>query len=107
GCGGGELVQGLSGIEGAQVFGVERGQSLFDLPRNGAQLVISNELFDALPFARLVRRGDELHELTVTGNFDWGERAADPRYIDYFTKRGIELADGQFADGSLQREAVY
>src|SRR6266540_410672 len=77
GCGGGELVQALSGIEGAQIFGLERGQSLFDLPRNGAQLIISNELFDALPFARLVQRGSELHELTVTKDFDWGERQAD------------------------------
>src|SRR5438067_4215046 len=58
GCGGGELVRALEGIEGAKVFGVERGQSLFDVPQNGAQLLISNELFDALPFARLVRRGD-------------------------------------------------
>jgi len=107
GSGSGELVQALSGIEGAQIFGVERGQSIFDLPRNGAQLIISNELFDALPFARLVRRGDELHELTVTDNFDWGERRADPRYISYFAERGIELADGQFADVSLEWGAMY
>jgi SAM-dependent MidA family methyltransferase len=107
GCGGGELVRALEGIEGAQVFGIDRGQSIHDLPRNGAQLIISNELFDALPFARLVRRGDELHELTVTKDFDWGERAADPRYIDYFAERGIELADGQFADVSLEWEAMY
>src|SRR5438270_11163560 len=95
GCGGGELIRALQGIEGAEVFGVERivtpsvsegpGReglraaraprplahargdivaSIFDLPRNGAQLIISNELFDALPFARLVRRGEELDELT-------------------------------------------
>src|SRR4029077_12526137 len=107
GCGGGELVRALAGIEGAQVFGVERGQSIFDLPRNGAQLIISNELFDALPFARLVQRSDGLHELTVTKDFDWGEREADPRYIHYFAERGIELADGQFADVSLEWEAMY
>src|SRR5438045_742947 len=100
GCGGGELVRELgrtlcaptgpgigTGIgRGAQrapieIFGIERLQSIHDLPRNGAQLIISNELFDALPFARLVRRGEELHELTVTKDFDWGEREADPRYI--------------------------
>jgi SAM-dependent MidA family methyltransferase len=107
GSGGGELVRALEGIEGAKVFGVERGESLFDLPRNGAQLLISNELFDALPFARLVRRGSELHELTVTKDLDWGEREADPRYINYFAERGIELADGQFADVSLEWEAMY
>jgi SAM-dependent MidA family methyltransferase len=87
--------------------GGDRGQSISDLPRNGAQLILSNELFDALPFARLVRRGSELHELTVTKDFDWGERQADPRYIDYFAERGIELADGQFADVSLEWEAMY
>ncbi|HYU23793.1 MAG TPA: SAM-dependent methyltransferase [Thermoanaerobaculia bacterium] len=138
GCGGRELVRALKGIEGAEVFGVERivtpsvsegpggagghnpvpprplahargdiVASIFDLPRNGAQLIISNELFDALPFARLVRRGSELHELTVTKDFDWGERQADPRYIDYFAERGIELEDGQFADVSLEWEAMY
>ncbi|HEV2722257.1 MAG TPA: hypothetical protein VG323_19720, partial [Thermoanaerobaculia bacterium] len=65
GSGNGELVRSLGDIENAQIFGIDRGQSIEDLPRNAAQLVISNELFDAQPFARLVQRGDELHELTV------------------------------------------
>jgi len=107
GCGSGELVRAVGDIENAQIFGIERGESIFDLPRNGAQLVISNELFDAQPFARLVQRGDELHELTVTEDFEWGEREADPRYVAYFAERGIELADGQFADVSLEWEAMY
>lgn len=107
GCGSGELVQGLKGIERTEVFGIDRGQSIFDLPRNGAQIVISNELFDALPFARLVQRGDELHELTVTDAFDWGEREAGGEYVDYFAERGITLDDGQFADVSLEWEAMY
>ncbi len=108
GSGSGELVRALQGIEGAQVFGVERTVgSIFDLPRNAAQLVISNELFDAQPFARLVQRGDELHELTVTEDFEWSEREADPRYVAYFAERGIELEDGQFADVSLEWEALY
>jgi SAM-dependent MidA family methyltransferase len=110
GFGGGELVRALQsgGMAAAlQIFGIDRGQSIFDLPRNGAQLVISNELFDALPFARLVKRGDALHELTVTKDLDWGERPADARYVDYFAERGIELADGQFADVSLEWETMY
>lgn len=107
GCGSGELVRALQGVENAEIFGIERGESIFDLPRNGAQLIISNELFDALPFARLVRRGDELHELTVTDNFDWREREADAAYVDYFASRRIDLADGQFADVSLEWEAMY
>jgi SAM-dependent MidA family methyltransferase len=107
GCGSGDLVRGLQGIERTEVFGIERGQSIFDVPRNGAQIVIANELFDALPFARLVRRGDELHELMVTEEFDWSEREAGGEYVDYFAERGIELDDGQFADISLEWEAMY
>ena len=107
GSGSGELVRALSDVENAQIFDIERGESIFDLPRNGAQLVISNELFDAQPFARLVQRGDELHELTVTEDFEWSEREADPRYVAYFDERGIELDDGQFADVSLEWEALY
>ena len=130
GSGAGELVRALEGIERTEVFGVERGQSIFDLPRNGAQIVISNELFDALPFARLVQRGDELHELTVSSrlsalgsqpvspraesreptastDLEWGEREAGGEYVDYFAARGIELDDGQFADVSLEWEAMY
>jgi len=107
GSGSGELVRALQDVENAEIYGIERGQSIFDLPQNGAQLIISNELFDALPFARLVRRGQELHELTVTADFDWGERPAPAPYINYFAERGIELADGQFADVSLEWEAMY
>ena len=107
GSGSGELVRILQDVENAEIYGIERGQSIFDLPQNSAQLIISNELFDALPFARLVRRGQELHELTVTADFDWGERPAPAPYINYFAERGIELADGQFADVSLEWEAMY
>lgn len=107
GCGSGELVRGLQGIEKTEIFGIDRGQSIFDVPRNGAQIVIANELFDALPFARLVRRGEELHELTVTDAFDWSEREAGGEYVDYFAERGIQLDDGQFADVSLEWEAMY
>jgi SAM-dependent MidA family methyltransferase len=122
GSGSGELVRelgrtlcaptGIANGRGAQrapieIYGIERSQSIFDLPQNGAQLIISNELFDALPFARLVRRGHALHELTVTKDFDWGERPAPAPYINYFATRGIELADGQFADVSLEWEAMY
>lgn len=107
GSGSGELVRALQGVENAEFYGIDRGQSIQDIPKNDAQLIISNELFDALPFARLVQRGKELHELTVTKEFDWGERPAPTPYIQYFASRGIELADGQFADVSLQWEALY
>ena len=107
GCDSGELVRSLQGVENVEIYGIDRRQSIFDLPRNSAQLIISNELFDALPFARLVKRGGELHELTVTRDFDWSERPAPTPYIDYFASRSIELEDGQFADVSLEWEAMY
>ncbi|HET7437306.1 MAG TPA: SAM-dependent methyltransferase, partial [Thermoanaerobaculia bacterium] len=72
--------------------------------------VISNELFDAFPFARLVQRGDELHELWVTerdGVLDWTEHEAAAPYLDYFAERGVTLQDGQFADVSLEWSAYY
>jgi SAM-dependent MidA family methyltransferase len=79
-------------------------------PALGARLILSNELFDALPFARLVQRGEELHELWVTerdGALDWTEHEAGSAYADYFAARGIRLDDGQFADVSLEWEALY
>jgi SAM-dependent MidA family methyltransferase len=84
--------------------------SLDQIPPADARLIISNELFDALPFARLVRRGEQLHELWVTerdGALDWSEHEADARYEEYFAERGIRLDDGQFADVSLEWSALY
>ena len=128
GAGRGELINGLKEVgrwplavgrgEGsangqqptANFINIERGQSIADLPPADARLVISNELFDAQPFARLVRRGGALCELTVVerdGQLDWGEREADPRYHAYFAERDIELDDGQFADVSLDWTALY
>jgi len=84
--------------------------SLAEIPPADARLIISNELFDALPFARLVQRGEHLHELWVTerdGALDWSEHEADARYEEYFAERGITLDDGQFADVSLEWSALY
>lgn len=94
----------------AQPRGPRFAATLDEIPRNATQLVISNELFDALPFARLVRRGEHLHELWVTerdGALDWNEHEAEARYDDYFATRGVELSDGQFADISLDWELMY
>ena len=106
----------------ARFFGVDRAAApidgspvafLTDLARVPAldhQVVICNELFDAIPFARLVMRGDELHELWVTerdGHLDWSEHEAAAPYGDYFAERGIELKDGQFADVSLDWQTTY
>lgn len=124
GCGDGALINTLAAEhpEG-RFFGVDRSlgrasresgvtfaTELDQIPKNDDQLVISNELFDALPFARLVMRGERLHELWVTernGELDWTEREADPVYASYFAERGIALDDGQFADVSLDWQRLY
>jgi SAM-dependent MidA family methyltransferase len=109
--------------EGAHFYGVDRSleavrprervgffTTLDAVPKGEAQLVISNELFDALPFARLVQRGEHLHELWVRQGgegLDWSEHDAPLNYEDYFDARKIELDDGQFADVSLEWEAYY
>jgi SAM-dependent MidA family methyltransferase len=134
GCGDGTLIRALSrrrdgaGPAGEDAsapvcFGLDRNlgraqpdprvtyvTSLDEIPPADTRLIISNELFDALPFARLVQRGEDLHELWVTerdGVLDWTEHEADARYGDYFAERGIELDDGQFADVSLEWSALY
>lgn len=125
GCGDGGLVRGVAArIEDDRVrfFGVDRSldrthgegitflRTLDEVPRDGAHFLFSNELYDALPFARLVQRGEHLHELWVTerdGTLDWSEHEAPPVYDDYFAERGIALAEGQFADLSLEWEAYH
>jgi SAM-dependent MidA family methyltransferase len=125
GCGDGELIRTLAReSEGSGRFwGVDRAlarvdndagmafaESIEHIPRERPRLVISNELFDALPFARLVMRGEHLHELWVTerdGALDWTEREAPAQYDDYFAAQGITMSDGQFADVSLEWGALY
>ncbi|MFP5248025.1 MAG: hypothetical protein ACLGH0_15125, partial [Thermoanaerobaculia bacterium] len=82
GCGDGGLVRDVSSSvdeENARFFGVDRAldrvspdaprvtfvRSFDEVPRDGVHFLFSNELYDALPFARLVRRGEHLHELWV------------------------------------------
>lgn len=128
GCGDGALIRELAAIapENARFFGVDRSlsrargsadpaplrfvSSLAEVPGGGAHLILSNELYDAFPFARLVRRGTRLHELWVQereGILDWVEREAPPEYEDYLASQGIEMAEGQFADVSLEWEAFH
>jgi SAM-dependent MidA family methyltransferase len=124
GCGDGALIRALAEKKpGIALIGVDRNlhrtvphprvrylESLDQIPAAEARLIISNELFDALPFARLVQRGDELHELWVTqrdGALDWSEHEAAGAYADYFAGRAIQLEDGQFADVSLEWAEFY
>jgi SAM-dependent MidA family methyltransferase len=139
GCGDGGLVRAVAAEateENARFYGVDRSLSrisggpgsqpgdggpaesrplqfvrtLDEVPRDGVHLLFSNELYDAIPFARLVRRGEHLHELWVAereGVLDWTEHEAAPIYDDYFAERAIELAEGQFADVALEWAAYY
>src|ERR1041385_7408843 len=101
GCGAGPVLKDAIGIDR------RLGNSLLDVPRQGMHLFFSNELFDALPFARLVKRGHELHELWVDANLEWVEHEAPEVYEDYCASHGIELEDGQFADVSLDWRNLY
>jgi SAM-dependent MidA family methyltransferase len=128
GCGDGSLVRGVArqiDEKNVRFFGVDRSLSrvepgtddlvkflttIDEVPRDGFHLVFSSELFDALPFARVVQRGEHLHELWVSereGALDWSEHEAPAPWEDYFTERGIELSEGQFADISLEWGALY
>ena len=81
-----------------------------ELPQDRPLLLISNELFDAFPWARLVQRQDGLRELWVRsgkGGLEWTERDAPPEYAQYFADRNVNLEIGQFADVSLEWGSYY
>lgn len=130
GCGDGTLIRSIAAqVEDrsgrARFFGVDRSLSraipgegvefvekLDAVPQDAPALVISNELFDALPFWRVVmRRSGGLQELLVVagedGELEWSERPAPPAIIDYFSARNIKLAEGQFADITPEWQTLY
>ncbi len=126
GCGDGALIRAIATEipdDRAQFFGVDRSleravsaervqfaTTFADVPLGDAQLLICNELFDALPFARLVMREEGLHELWVgerAGRLEWIEHDADPQFANYFSVRGIQLQNGQFADVTPGWEDLY
>ena len=131
GCGDGTLIHSLweSSPTGAraQFFGVDHSLArlnaaacnnaallfftgLGQIPSPSRRLTFANELFDALPFGRLVMRPGALHELYVrerNGGIEWTEHPADPRYEQYLAERAIVLEEGQFADISLEWCEIY
>jgi SAM-dependent MidA family methyltransferase len=125
GAGDGRLVREVAAqidAENVRFFGVDRSlersagggpqfvRTLDEVPGDGAHFIFSSELYDAIPFARLVQRGEHLHELYVAerdGTLDWSEHEAPAAYDDYFAARAIQLAEGQFADVSLEWEAFH
>jgi SAM-dependent MidA family methyltransferase len=77
-----------------------------DMPRRIAcGVILSNELFDALPVHRVEGRGGELREIYVALEGDrFVERLgppSTPALGEYFAAQGVELAEGQQAEASL------
>ncbi|MGK2858500.1 MAG: class I SAM-dependent methyltransferase [Thermoanaerobaculia bacterium] len=129
GCGDGTLIRSIADScgEGPVYVGIDRSlsfvspalrdagdiafaTSLDAIPRDMVALVLSNELFDAIPASRVVRRDDGLHELGVTlanGRLDWCELPAPPALVDYFSSRALELRVGQFADVTPEWGSAY
>jgi SAM-dependent MidA family methyltransferase len=120
GCGDGKLLSDLiesldaKTVAGTRFYGVDRRlgrtapaaaitflDSIEGLPWELPLLLISNELYDAFPFSRVVQRADGLHELMVGLEGEglvWRERPAGTSLVDYFRERSIILEEGQFAD---------
>lgn len=76
---------------------------------NGAFIVFSNELLDALPVHRVVMRGGSLRELYVKegagGHFEFVEgEPSTPRPAEHFARFGMTLEEGQLAEVNLEVE---
>ncbi len=90
--------------------GVRFSTSFEAIPSDRTVLVICNELFDALPFARVVERETGLSELCVTSNdgrLDWTERPASADLTSYLEDREVALSIGQFADFTPEWGSLY
>lgn len=84
--------------------------SLEAIPEGARVLAVCNELFDALPVARVVQREERLRELTVHlegEDLVWGERDAAPDLVTYFQQRDVRLLPGQFADVTREWGDLY
>lgn len=125
GCGDGQLIGDLSRYvePGTRLIGIDRSlsfatgdskrvefaENLDAIPSDGTVLVICNELFDAIPFHRVVMRADGLYELLVVRNSDrleWAERPASAGLVAYFEEREVRLEIGQFADVTPEWERL-
>lgn len=134
GCGDGSLLGGIREnlaepqLRKANLVGVDRSlgrlrpeladdpqlrfaHSIEEVDPAGPTLILSNELFDAFPVARVVRRERGLSELWVraeeSGALEWEEREAPRELTEYFAARGIALETGQFADVTPDWGAFY
>jgi SAM-dependent MidA family methyltransferase len=72
-------------------------------------IIFANELLDALPVHRVVRRDGQLRELCVkvngAGDFEWVEcELSTPRLAEHFARLRVSLAEGQQAEVNLAAE---
>jgi len=74
----------------------------------GDAIIFSNELIDAFPVHRVIRRGDTLRELCVgineTADFAWVECELNSRAADYCKRINLRLAEGQVYEINLAAE---
>lgn len=80
-----------------------------ELPRVEHGVFFSNELFDAFPVHRLVKKGGELQEMYVTVDFDnrfvWTTGPlSTPRLSEICREYSIELTEGQLIEINLEIE---
>ena len=72
-----------------------------------AGIVFSNELIDAFPVHRVIRRDGRLRELFVAlsdGDFVWVEGDPEKSVAEYCGRDGIKLSEGQIAEINLDAE---
>ena len=79
------------------------------LPRVEHGVFFSNELFDAFPVHRLVKKGGELQEMYVTAGVDNGfvwatGPLSTPRLSEFCREHSIELVEGQLIEVNLEIE---
>lgn len=79
-------------------------------PKSVVGWIFSNELFDALPVHRVVRRGDVLLEFFVgssDGRLAWELRPAGPALSSYLDSFGVALVESQVAEINLEAAPLY
>ena len=74
----------------------------------GWAIVFSNELLDALPVHRVIRRDGKLQELRVSvngsGEFVWLESDLELRVAEYCQRIQLQLSEGQIHEVNLEAE---
>ncbi len=86
-------------------------ESADDLPESSVSgWIFSNELYDALPVARVCGTADGLRELRVgvdSQEFTWVRSSPPDEYRDYLARFGVTLAPGQAAEISLDAAPLH